>query len=71
MAPSSNLRPVSAEMKCPKCEYDNREGVSFCEKCGAELDESQMELRLKCQECGEMNELQGINCTKCGTELEK
>ena len=25
-------------MKCPKCESDNREGVNFCEKCGAKFE---------------------------------
>jgi len=31
-------------MKCPKCESDNREGVKFCEECGAKLE-------LQCPAC--------------------
>jgi len=23
-------------MKCPKCQFDNREGAKFCEECGAD-----------------------------------
>ena len=32
-------------MKCPKCQFDNREGVKFCEKCGTSME-------LVCAKCG-------------------
>ncbi|NIO19513.1 MAG: zinc-ribbon domain-containing protein, partial [Candidatus Aenigmarchaeota archaeon] len=32
-------------MKCPKCQFDNREGVKFCEECGAKME-------LECPNCG-------------------
>jgi uncharacterized membrane protein YvbJ len=25
-------------MKCPKCESDKREGVKYCEECGAKFE---------------------------------
>ena len=31
-------------MKCPKCRFENREGVKFCEECGAKFE-------LKCPAC--------------------
>jgi hypothetical protein len=31
-------------MKCPDCQFENRERVKFCEECGAELE-------LKCPNC--------------------
>ncbi|MFQ5830800.1 MAG: zinc-ribbon domain-containing protein, partial [Candidatus Methylomirabilia bacterium] len=37
---SSLHRPASGglSMKCPRCQAPNREGVRFCEDCGARLD---------------------------------
>ena len=32
-------------MKCPKCQFDNREGAKFCKECGAKFE-------LACPECG-------------------
>ncbi|MGO8990135.1 MAG: double zinc ribbon domain-containing protein [bacterium] len=32
-------------MKCPKCQFENREGIKFCEKCGFKLE-------LVCPACG-------------------
>lgn len=26
-------------MQCLQCEFENRQGVRFCEKCGAKLDD--------------------------------
>jgi predicted amidophosphoribosyltransferase len=25
-------------VKCPKCQFDNREGVKFCEECGDKFE---------------------------------
>jgi predicted amidophosphoribosyltransferase len=36
-------------MKCPKCQFDNREGIKFCEECGAKME-------LKCPKCGALKE---------------
>ena len=32
-------------MKCRKCQFDNRDGIKFCEECGAEMG-------LECPKCG-------------------
>ena len=31
-------------MQCPKCQFENREGVESCEDCGAKLE-------LECPTC--------------------
>ncbi|MBW1820522.1 MAG: zinc ribbon domain-containing protein [Deltaproteobacteria bacterium] len=31
-------------MKCPECQFENREGVKFCEECGATFE-------LECPAC--------------------
>ena len=25
-------------MKCPKCQFENREEIKFCEECGAKME---------------------------------
>jgi hypothetical protein len=32
-------------MKCPKCQFDNREVAKFCKECGTKLE-------FACPECG-------------------
>ena len=49
-------------MKCPKCQYENREGDKFCRKCGAELE-------LVCPRCQHHNEPDSLFCDECGTGL--
>jgi len=49
-------------MKCPKCQFDNREGVGFCEECGAKLE-------LVCPECGADIPLNRKFCGECGYDL--
>ncbi len=49
-------------MKCPKCQFDNREGVKFCEECGAKLE-------LVCPECGADIPLGRKFCGDCGHDL--
>ena len=49
-------------MKCSECQFDNREGVKFCEECGAKLD-------LKCPNC-DANIPPGRKfCGECGLKL--
>ena len=31
-------------MKCPECQFENREGAKFCKKCGTKLE-------LTCPQC--------------------
>jgi class 3 adenylate cyclase/tetratricopeptide (TPR) repeat protein len=49
-------------MKCPKCQFDNREGVKFCEECRAKLE-------LVCPECGANISLSRKFCGECGYDL--
>ena len=49
-------------MLCPKCQFDNREGVKFCEKCGANLE-------LICPNCNSKIPFDRIFCGICGHNL--
>jgi hypothetical protein len=49
-------------MKCPNCNYDNREGVTFCEECGAKQE-------VQCPNCNEKIPLGKKFCGKCGQAL--
>jgi class 3 adenylate cyclase/tetratricopeptide (TPR) repeat protein/DNA-directed RNA polymerase subunit RPC12/RpoP len=49
-------------MKCPKCQFDNREGIKFCEECGAKME-------LKCPKCGAKILLGRKFCGECGHDL--
>jgi class 3 adenylate cyclase len=49
-------------MKCPKCQADNREGIKFCEECGAKME-------LKCPKCGAEIPLGKKYCGECGHDL--
>ena len=51
-------------MKCPKCQFENREGVKFCEKCGGKLE-------LICPECKARIPLDREFCGECGHDLSK
>ncbi|MGD9043652.1 MAG: adenylate/guanylate cyclase domain-containing protein [Desulfobacterales bacterium] len=50
-------------MHCPKCQFENREGVAFCEECGAKLE-------LECPSCLAKIPLGRKFCGKCGHNLE-
>jgi len=50
------------EMKCPKCEAENREGAKFCNECGNKLE-------VACPECGKINRLGSKFCDECGQNL--
>jgi len=49
-------------VKCPKCQFENREGVKFCEQCGAKME-------LECPNCGAKIPLGSKFCGKCGYNL--
>ena len=49
-------------MQCPKCQFENREGVDFCEECGAKLE-------LECPNCEAKIPLGRKFCGKCGYAL--
>ena len=49
-------------MKCPVCQFDNREGVKFCEECGAQLD-------LECPRCNATVPPGRKFCGECGHKL--
>jgi class 3 adenylate cyclase/tetratricopeptide (TPR) repeat protein len=49
-------------MQCPQCQFENREGVRFCEECGAKLD-------LLCPACGATIPPERKFCGECGAPL--
>jgi predicted ATPase/class 3 adenylate cyclase len=49
-------------MQCPKCQFENREGATFCGKCGAGLS-------LVCPKCNTENPPENSFCDKCGHHL--
>jgi len=51
-------------MKCPECRFDNREGVKFCEKCGAKM-------KLVCPNCEAKIPFDRQFCGECGHTLSK
>ena len=51
-------------MKCPECQFENREEAIFCRKCGASLEKE-----LICQNCNSTNPPDSGFCEKCGHDL--
>jgi len=51
-------------MKCPRCGYENLEGVKFCNGCGVELKSE-----LVCSQCGQKNPQGSKFCNECGHDL--
>jgi class 3 adenylate cyclase/tetratricopeptide (TPR) repeat protein len=49
-------------MKCPECQFENREGAKFCKKCGAELE-------LVCPKCSYPLTPDSLFCDECGYNL--
>jgi len=49
-------------MKCPKCQFGNREGAIFCLECGEKLE-------LVCPQCGKMLPLLAKFCDGCGQDI--
>jgi class 3 adenylate cyclase/tetratricopeptide (TPR) repeat protein len=50
-------------MKCPKCQFDNREGAKFCSECGLKFE-------LSCPECDASIRARSKFCDECGCALE-
>jgi class 3 adenylate cyclase/tetratricopeptide (TPR) repeat protein len=46
-------------MQCPKCQFENREGVKFCEECGAKFE-------LECPACKASIPIGRKFCGECG-----
>src|SRR5713226_10161449 len=51
-----------SDMKCPRCEGENREGARFCRECGALF-------AAVCSSCGAKVEAGSKFCDNCGTPL--
>ncbi len=49
-------------MKCPNCQFENREGAKFCNECGYKFE-------LTCPECGATNRVGSKFCDECGSKL--
>ena len=49
-------------MKCPNCQFENREGAKFCKKCGSKLE-------LVCPECSYLLTSDSLFCDECGYNL--
>jgi predicted amidophosphoribosyltransferase len=56
------LKTEGFKMKCPKCQFENREGIKFCEECGAKLE-------LKCPACQAGIPLGRKFCGECGHKV--
>ena len=51
-------------MKCPKCQFNNKEEANFCKKCGTKLE-------VVCPSCGHPYEEDSLFCEQCGQRLEE
>jgi hypothetical protein len=49
-------------MKCPQCQFENREGAKFCNQCASTLE-------IKCPECGNLNPPGSKFCNECASDL--
>jgi class 3 adenylate cyclase len=49
-------------MRCPKCQFDNREEVKFCEECGAKFE-------LECPACNAIIPIGRKFCGDCGEKI--
>jgi class 3 adenylate cyclase len=50
-------------MKCPECQFDNREEAQFCSECGHKFE-------LSCPNCGKSINVSSKFCDGCGYRLE-
>jgi uncharacterized membrane protein YvbJ len=57
-------------MRCPNCDFENRQGTSFCEECGNPLAEpTAAQEGIVCAECGFSNRSDVRFCGYCGEPL--
>ena len=50
-------------MKCRKCQAENRDGIKFCEECGAPME-------MECPNCNATIPLGKKFCGQCGQKLD-
>jgi len=50
-------------MKCPKCQFENPDGIKFCVECGKQLEAI-------CAKCGYSNSPSFKFCAECGQNLQ-
>jgi len=53
-------------MQCPKCQFENVEGSTFCGRCGSSL-----EMEVVCPNCGSKPPRSYDFCNTCGHDLRK
>lgn len=53
-------------MICPSCKKEIRDGLKFCNSCGAKIEES----KLFCPNCGKELKPGQKFCNGCGTKIE-
>jgi len=51
-------------MKCPNCQFENREGARFCKECGTNLEDA-------CLKCGAVYQIGSRFCDECGYKLDQ
>ena len=51
-------------MKCPTCQFGNREGAKFCIECGDPME-------FRCPKCGVITPITGTYCLECGHKLDE
>lgn len=51
-------------MKCPKCQFENRDGAKFCKKCGNKIE-------LLCPSCKYSHQPDSTFCDECGHNLQE
>ena len=56
-------------MKCPKCNTECREGLSFCTNCGTKL-EIENKIEVICPNCNHICKEDDSFCAKCGTKID-
>lgn len=54
-------------MICPSCKKEIRDGLKFCNSCGAKIEES----KLFCPNCGKELKPGQKFCNGCGTKIEE
>jgi class 3 adenylate cyclase len=59
-----NLTVGGIKMKCPECQFNNREGAKFCSECGNRFE-------LTCPECHTKVRIDSKFCDECGCDLKK
>ncbi len=55
-------------MVCPSCKNEIRDGIKFCNKCGAKIEPA---TKLICPNCGKELKPGQKFCSGCGTKIEE